>query len=156
MSQSIGQGAIASRGADKSRTYQLPIFPASLTDANVNRAVRPFLRLFALVWLALGMSIPVSAWTVHNAAHSAAQVSVDAHHHHEDDGGISVHEHDDSETPDGGHDHMPSILLGAITIPQAVMSLTEPTAVQQIYTTTPSRGVERHTSDGLRRPPRLC
>jgi hypothetical protein len=124
-------------------------------EVMVNRTIDHLLRLFALVWLALGMSIPVSAWTVHNAAHRAAQVSVDAHHHHEDNGGISVHEHDDGETPDGGHDHMPSILLGAITIPPAGLSLTEPTVVRQIYPIPPSRGVERHASNGLRRPPRL-
>jgi hypothetical protein len=125
----------------------------------VNRAVRPFLQLFALVALALGMSVPVSAWTVHNAAHGAAQVSVDEHHHHEDDGGISVHEHDangpGNEAPDGGHDHMPSILLGAATVPPAGVSLTEPTVVRQTYAIPPSRGVARHASDGLRRPPRL-
>jgi hypothetical protein len=113
------------------------------------------LRLLALVWLTLGMSIPVSAWTVHNAAHGAAQVSVDEHHHHEDDGGISVHEHDDGETPDGGHDHMPSILLGAVTVPQAGVSLAEPTVLRQAYVTLPSRVAKQHPSDGLRRPPRL-
>lgn len=121
----------------------------------MNRTARPFLRLLVLVWLALGMSIPVSAWTVHNAAHGAAQVSVDAHHHHENGGGISVHEHEEDETPDGGHDHMPSILLGAVTVPQAGVSLTEPTVVRQIFAIPTSRGVVRYASDGLRRPPKL-
>ncbi len=121
----------------------------------MNHNLGPLLRLFVLVWLALGMSVPVSAWAVHNTAHSVAQVGVDDHHHHDDDGSISVHEHEDDEAPDGGHDHMPSILLGAVTIPQAGVSLTEPMVVRQIYTMPPSRGVERHASDGLRRPPRL-
>lgn len=118
-------------------------------------AVRPLIRLLALVWLALGMSVPVSAWAVHNAAHGAAQVSVDEHHHHEDDGGISVHEHDDGESPGGGHDHMPSILLGVATVPQAGCSLTEPTVARLTYAIPPPHGIERHASDGLRRPPRL-
>jgi hypothetical protein len=120
----------------------------------VIQSFRALLRLFAFAWLALGMSIPVSAWTVHNAAHGAAQVSVDEHHHHEDDGGISVHEHDDGEAPDGGHDHMPSALLGAVTVPQAGVLLTEPIVIRQIYTLPTSRSVERYASDGLRRPPR--
>ena len=121
----------------------------------MNHAARPLLRLLALFWLALGMSVPVSAWTVHNAAHGAAQVSVNEHHHHEDDGGISVHEHDDDETPDGGHDHMPCILLGVATVPQAGLSLTELTVVRQTYAIPPSRVAKEHASDGLRRPPRL-
>lgn len=141
--------------ATKIGNSRLPIFSASPTETTVNHAARPLLRLLALFWLALGMSVPVSAWTVHNAAHGAAQVSVDEHHHHEDDGGISVHEHDDDETPDGGHDHMPCILLGVATVPQAGLSLTEPTVVRQTYAIPPSRVAKEHASDGLRRPPRL-
>ena len=121
----------------------------------MNQSIGPLLRLLALVWLVLGMSVPVAAQSVHNAAHNAAQVSVDEHHHHEDDGAISVNEHEDGEIPDGGHDHMPSILLGAVTVPQAGALLIEPTTVRQIYAIPQSRGVERHVSDGLRRPPRL-
>jgi hypothetical protein len=137
------------------RDSRLPILAVPITDRLVNNAACPLLRLLALVWLALGMSVPVSAWTVHNAAHGAAQVSVDEHHHHDDDGGISVHEHDDGETPDGGHDHMPSILLGAVTVPQAGVSLTEPIVLRQAYVTLASRVAKQHTSDGLRRPPKL-
>jgi hypothetical protein len=121
----------------------------------VNNVVRPFLRLLALVWLALGMSAPVSAWTAHNSAHAAAQVSFDEHHHHEDDGGISVHEHQDGEAPDGGHGHMPSHSISAINLPQSGVSLTRPTLVRQTYTIPPSRVAKQHPSDGLRRPPRL-
>jgi hypothetical protein len=141
--------------ATKIGNSRLLIFSASPTETIMNHSARPVLRLLALFWLALGISIPVSAWTVHNAANGAAQVSVDKHHHHEDDGGISVHEHDDGEAPDGGHDHMPSILLGAITIPQAGLSLTEPTVVRQTYSIPPSRVAKEHASEGLRRPPRL-
>jgi hypothetical protein len=112
------------------------------------------LRLIALVWLALGMSVPVSAWTVHKAEHGAAQVGVGEHHHHNDDGGISVHEHYDGEAPDGGHDHMPSILLGAVTVPQVGVVLAAPPAFRQCYIIPQARGVERYASDGLRRPPR--
>jgi hypothetical protein len=121
----------------------------------VNRLVRPLLRLLALMWLAIGMSVPVSAWTVHEAAHGAAIVGVDEHHHHNDDGGISIHEHDDGEVPDGGHDHMPSILLGAVTVPQVGVVLAAPPFVRQSYIMPPSRLVESYASDGLRRPPRL-
>ncbi len=119
------------------------------------RTLHPLLRLLALVWLALGMSVPVSAWTVHEAAHGVAQVSVDAHHHHDDDGGISAHEHQDSEAPDGGHDHMPSILLGAVDLTGTVIVPAPPAPVRAVFTLTSSPGVELHTPDRLRRPPRL-
>ena len=140
--------------ATQLQNSRLPILLASPNQIIVNRCFS-LMRLFVLFWLALGMSVPVSAWAVHSSAHSVAQVGMDDHHHHEDDGGISVHEHDDDEAPDGGHDHMPSILLGAVTVPQAGVSLTEPIVVRQIYAIPQSRGVERHASAGLRRPPRL-
>lgn len=111
--------------------------------------------MLGLAWLALGMSVPVSAWAVHNTAHSVAQVDLDDHHHHEDNGGITVHEHDEDESPDGGHDHMPSILLSAATIPDVGMLLSEPLVTPQMFAIPLSRGVERHASEGLRRPPRL-
>ena len=140
--------------ATQIQNSRLPILLASPNPSTVNRCFS-LLRMLSLAWIALGMSVPVSAWAVHSSAHSVAQVGVDDHHHHEDDGGISVHEHEDDEAPDGGHDHMPSILLGAVTVPQAGVSLTEPIVVRQIYTMPQSLGVERHASDGLRRPPRL-
>lgn len=121
----------------------------------MNHAVRPFLCLFALIWLALGMSVPVSAWAIHDTAHSVAQVGVDDHHHHDEDGSISVHDHEDNEAPDGGHDHMPSILLGAATIPDAGITLSAPMIARQIMATPSTHGLERNASDGLRRPPRL-
>lgn len=121
----------------------------------MNRAGRSLLRLLALVWLALGMGVPASAWTVHKAAHGAAQVSMDAHHHHEGDGGVSVHEHDDGDAPDGGHDHMPSILLGALTIPDVGVTLSMPDMARIAFILSASPGVERFATDALRRPPRL-
>jgi hypothetical protein len=133
----------------------LRIFWASAIGLIVFQAVRPFLRLLALLWLVLGMTVPVSAWTIYTAEHSAAQVNVYDHHHHNDDGGISVHDHEDGEAPDGGHDHLPSILLGVFTLPQAGVSLTEPNLVRQTYIITPSSGVEYHATEGPRRPPRL-
>lgn len=129
--------------------------PIAVYHTWVNHAIRPFLRLIALMWLALGISVPMAAWTVHDAAHGTAQVDVDDHHHHEDDGRISVHEHDDKETPDGGHDHMPSILLGAVTLSDAGVPVAAPIAGRQTFTIPPSRGIERYPSSGLRRPPRL-
>ena len=111
--------------------------------------------MVALAWIALGMSVPVSAWAVHNTAHNVAQVGVDEHHHHEEDGGISVHEHEDDEAPDGGHDHMPSILFGAATVPDVGTLLSEPFVAQQMFTILLAHGSERHASAGLRRPPRL-
>lgn len=143
-----------SKAADNSATYQLPIFLASPIQMFVKFDVRPFLRLFALLWLAFGMNLPVSAWTAHNAAHAAAQVNVDEHHHHEVDGRISVHEPEDGETPDGGHDHMPCILLGAVADPHAGVSLREPIVIRLTFAIPQSRGVERYASDGQRRPPR--
>lgn len=123
------------------------------------RVIRPLLRLIALVWLALGMSVPASAWAMHEAEHGAVQVSVDAHHHHDDDGGVSLHDYDQGEptgkTADSGHDHMPSAQQGAVTVPNVGNLLTLPTVVRVAYAATPSRGVERQGSDGLRRPPRL-
>lgn len=105
------------------------------------------------------MSAPVSAWNVHKVSHDAAKVSVDVHHHHDDDGGISVHEHDANalgdEAPDGGHDHMPSILLGAFDVPNSSVALTAPVLIRVSFTASPSHGGERHVSEGLRRPPRF-
>ena len=96
---------------------------------------------------------------MHEAEHGAIQVSVDEHHHHKADGGISVDDHNadknGGDAPDGGHDHMPSILLGAVTVPQAGVSLTEPTVVRQTLAISASRGTANHPSDGLRRPPRF-
>lgn len=134
---------------------RLPYFPGSPTKPPVYDAARPLLRLLALFWLALGMSVPVSAWTVHEAAHGVAQVSVDAHHHHDDDGGISVHEHEDSEAPDGGHDHMPSILLGAADLTGTAILPAPHAPVRAMFAIASSLGVELHTPDELRRPPRL-
>lgn len=133
--------------------------PIAVYHDGVNHAIRPFLRLIALMWLALGISVPIAAWTVHDAAHGAMQVGIDDHHHHDDGGRISVHEHDadghDGEAPDGGHDHMPSILLGAVTLSDAGVPVAGPIAGRQIFTIPPSRGIERYPSSGLRRPPRL-
>lgn len=102
------------------------------------------------------MSVPFSAWAIHDAAHGGAQVSVDMHHHHGEDGSISVHEHDDGEEPDGGHDHRPSILLGAINIAHSEFALATPSVAKQLYVVPPSQRLARHASDGLRRPPRLA
>lgn len=121
----------------------------------VNRPVRPLLNLLALVWLALGMSIPASAWSMHEASHGATQVSVDAHHHHESDGGISVHDHDDGDAPDCGHDHMPSILLGAVALADSAVALAMPAIEREAFSPALMHGVESHTASGLRRPPRL-
>ena len=121
----------------------------------MNHAGCSLLHLLALVWLALGMSVPASAWTVHEAAHGAAQVSVDAHHHHDDNGRISVHDHDDGDAPDGGHDHMPSIMLGAVTIPHLAITLSVPELARIAFIIPASSGVERYATEALRRPPRL-
>ena len=125
----------------------------------MNPAIRPLLCLFALVWLALGMSFPASAWMMHDAQHGAVQVSVDKHHHHDADGGISIDDHDADRTgqdaPDGGHDHMPSILLGAAAVPDAGLALAAPVTERATFALISTRGVERHGTGGLRRPPKL-
>ncbi len=136
-------------------TFQLLIFSASPTTTNVNRAFRPLLSLLALVWLALGMSVPASAWTAHEAAHGAALVSVDAHHHHDGGGRISVHDHDDGDTPDGGHDHMPSILLGAVTVPDMGVTLVVPEMGRMAFVLPVTSGTQRYATNALRRPPKL-
>ena len=136
-------------------TFQLLIFSASPTTTNVNRARRPLLSLLALMWLALGMSVPASAWTAHEASHGATQVSVNAHHHHDDGGQISVHDHDDGDTSDGGHDHMPSILLGAVTVPDMGVMLVVPEMGQMAFVLPATSGTQRHATDALRRPPKL-
>lgn len=110
--------------------------------------------MIVLAWIALGMAVPVSAWAVHDTAHSVAQVGIDDHHHHDDDGGISVHEHEDDEAPDGGHDHMPSVLLSAATVPDVQALVNEPLVATQMFAIPLSRRLERYASDGLRRPPR--
>ena len=101
------------------------------------------------------MSLPVSAWAAHHAVHGATQVSVDTHHHHKENGGISVHDQDEGAAPDGGHDHMPSIMLGVVAVPDTGLALAAPVMERATFTVIPVRGVERHGTGGLRRPPRL-
>lgn len=121
----------------------------------MNYDVRAFLRLLALVWLGFGMNVPVSAWTVHQSAHAVAQVALDVPHHHETDGSVAVHDHGESDDRDSGPDHMPSVLHGAVALPDTGIAITAPIAERAAFTIPPSRGVERYASDGLRRPPRL-
>jgi hypothetical protein len=122
----------------------------------MNSTVRLFLRLLAFALLALGMGVSVSAWTIHDAAHSMAQISVDQHHHHNEDGSVSIHDHSDDEAPDGGHDHMPSVLLGSIAMLDDVgFALIAPDFARIGFTIASSNGIERYPSNGLRRPPRL-
>jgi hypothetical protein len=105
------------------------------------------------------MSVPASAWAMHEAEHGVVQVSVDAHHHHDDEGGVSLHSSDQGEptgnTADGGHDHMPSTHQGAGTVPNSGVFMAVPAVVRAAFAVTTARGVDRHGSDGLRRPPRL-
>jgi hypothetical protein len=121
----------------------------------VNHAVRPVLRLLALVWLALGMSVPVSAWTVHQSAHAVAEVALDVAHHHETDGSVAVHDEGESDSRDSGPDHMPSILLGAVALPDTDFAIAAPITERTVYTIPPTRRAKQSASDGLRRPPRL-
>lgn len=118
-------------------------------------AVFPLLRLLALVWLALGMSVPLSAWTAHQSAHAAAEVALDVAHHHEADGSLAVHDQGESDSRDAGPDHMPSIMIGVADLPTTGIALVVPVRVQATFAIPPSRGLERHASDGPRRPPRL-
>lgn len=135
--------------------FQLLFFSASPTTTAVIHTRRPLWSLLALIWLALGMSVPASAWTAHEAAHGMAQVSLDAHHHHDDGGQISVHDHDDGDTPDGGHDHMPSILLGAVIVPDMGVSLVVPEMGRMAFVLPVTSGTQRHATNALRRPPKL-
>jgi hypothetical protein len=121
----------------------------------VNHAVRPFLRLLALVWLALGMSVPVSAWTVHQSAHTVAEVALDVPHHHETDGSVAVHDEGESDSGDSGPDHMPSILFGAVALPDTGIAIAAPITERATFTILSTRNMKQHPSDGLRRPPRL-
>lgn len=114
-----------------------------------------FLRLLALVWLALGMSAPVSAWTVHQSAHAVAEVSLDLPHHHETDGSVAVHDHGESDSRDSGPDHMSSILLGAVALPDTGIAIAAPLTERAAFMIPPTRSAKQHASDGLRRPPRL-
>ena len=141
--------------AAKIGNSRLLIFSASPTEAIMNHATRPMLRLLALFWLALGMSVPVSAWTVHQSAHAVAEVALDVPHHHETDGSVAVHDDGESDSRDSGPDHMPSIILGAVTLPDTGIVISAPIVERAAFTIPPSRGVERHASGGLRRPPRL-
>lgn len=124
-------------------------------EAVVNRSIGYLLRLFAFAWLSLGIGVPASAWAVHASAHNAAQVGLDDHHHHNEDGSISVHDHDEGDAPDGGHNHMPSILLSAYAIPHAGMTLAMPLLERATFAMVSTRGVELTGTGCLRRPPRL-
>lgn len=134
---------------------RLLILSPSPTEAFVIHFVRSFLRLLALVWLALGMSVPVSAWTVHQSAHAVAEVALDVAHHHETDGSVAVHDEGESDSRDSGPDHMPSIMLGAVALPDTGVAIAAPITERAAFTIPPSRVAKQHPSDGLRRPPRL-
>ncbi len=101
------------------------------------------------------MSVPLSAWTAHEAAHAAAAVPLDVPHHHEADGSLAVHDQGESDSRDAGPDHMPSIVIGVADLPGTDIALVVPVRVQATYTIPPLRELERHASDGLKRPPRL-
>lgn len=118
-------------------------------------AVRSFLRLLALVWLALGMSVPVSAWTVHQSSHAVSKVALDVPHHHENDGSVAVHDDGEGDNRDSGPDHMPSILLAAVALPNTSIAIASPITERAAFTIPPTRNAKQRASDGLRRPPRL-
>ena len=140
---------------DQNYELQLLIFPTPHNKELVNYFFRLFFRLVALVWLALGMSAPVSAWTVHQSAHAVAKVSLDVPHHHETDGSVAVHDTGESDSRDSGPDHMPSILLGAVALAVADIEITTPIVERAAFIIPLSRSAKQHASDGLRRPPRL-
>ncbi len=121
----------------------------------MTHAVRPFLHLLALVWLALGMSVPVSAWSAHQSAHAFAEVALGVAHHHDLGGDVVVHDHGENDSRDTGPDHMPSVMCGVAAIPDSYGALSAPVTERMVFAIPQSRGVERHASDELRRPPRL-
>lgn len=100
------------------------------------------------------MSAPLSAWTAHQSAHAAAEVAFDVPHHHEPDGSLSVHNEGESDSRDAGPDHMPSIMIGVADLPNTGIALVVPVQMSATFAIPPSRGLERHASDGLKRPPR--
>ena len=101
------------------------------------------------------MTVPVSAWNAHEATHGATRIDADTHHHHEDGGRISVHDDDSGNVPDGGHDHMPSLLLGVATLPDQEFAFTRPDVTRIVFAVPVFTDAERHLADTLRRPPRL-
>lgn len=101
------------------------------------------------------MAAPASAWTVHEIAHGATKVGVDDHHHHEKGGEISVHEHDEGDVPDGGHDHMPSIVHGAATLPDSDAAVVALSIQQSRFAYFDTQEIGSSSPDGLKRPPRL-
>ena len=135
--------------------FDLPNLVASPIYEPLNNALWPFLRLLMLMSFALGMSVPVSAWTAHEAAHGPTRIDADTHHHHEDDGRISIHDDDSGNVPDGGHNHMPSLLLGVATLPDQEFAFTRPEVTRIAFYVPVFTDAKRHSADALRRPPRL-
>lgn len=101
------------------------------------------------------MSVPVSAWTAHEAVHGATRIDADTHHHHEDDGRISIHDDDSGNVPDGGHDHMSSLLLGVATLPDQGFAFALPEVTRVAFDVPVFTDAELRSADALRRPPRL-
>jgi hypothetical protein len=75
-------------------------------------------------------------------------------HHHETDGSVAVHDEGESDSRDSGPDHMPSILLGAVALPDTDVAIAAPITERTVYTIQHTRSAKQRASDGVRRPPR--
>jgi len=122
---------------------------------NVNRMLIKLIQPILLALVALGMGVPVTASSLHDASHAITNVSGDKHHHHDQDGQIAVHDHHEEEAPDGGHEHMPGVLLSAAALPSAEIAIAMPMMARPDYMLPAEPEIGPSLENSLKRPPRL-
>lgn len=122
---------------------------------NVNRMLAKIIQPILLALVALGMGVPVTASSLHDASHAITNVSGDRHHHHDQNGQIDVHDHHEDDAPDGGHEHMPGVLLSAAALPAVDIAISVPMTARPEYMLPPEAEIGRSLANSLKRPPRL-
>jgi hypothetical protein len=117
-------------------------------------------RMLLLVLIAAGMTVPVSAWAAHEAAHGGQNVSANQHHHHDDTTGeVALHDHengDDRQDSDQGHDHLPGLIAAQADLPATPVAIVAPANAAPLYFVHAGAAVRSIATDRLRRPPRFA
>jgi hypothetical protein len=122
-------------------------------------ALASFCRMLLLVLVAIGMTLPASAWAMHEVKHAAQPVAANQHHYHDEaTGEIALHDHDDGDEQgsDRGHDHMPGLIAGLADLPAAQLDIAAPAPNAPLYFAHTERSGHAALADRLRRPPRFA
>ncbi|MBB6229205.1 hypothetical protein [Polymorphobacter multimanifer] len=115
--------------------------------------------LLALV--AVGMTVPAMAWSVHGISHAGKPVAVDQHHEHDEaTGEVTVHEDGATNEPAGksGHDHMPALMAAqpALDATALILPAVSPSADGPLYFSSATTADRSQHAGRLRRPPRFA